>query len=259
MTMNQYRPSTALVFSALAAAVLLLAAPAMAGSNSNNNIINNKGIGLAYAQSALTIKLDKSAYKFGEFVTVTGKTPTADILLIQVYNSQNEPFRLDQIVPGAGGDYEYSFKVAGKLAVNGEFTVKVGNPNGSVETKFTLTGGKEPAAKPAATTGMFKATAKADKKDTKITIASDKKAKKNVNKVVFELDKEIAKSAKVKAPSGWKVDAKGKTVTFTTDKKAIKPGKKATFTVPVVIKSATWSALDGSTLLEKGTVTAGKK
>ena len=53
-------------------------------------------------------------------------------------------------------------------------------------------------------------------------------------------------------------DVKGKTVTFTTDK-ALQPGKRVTFTIPGVAKTVKWTAFDGSTQLEKGSITLKKK
>lgn len=228
---------------ALAASALLLLMP-LAGTG-------------AHAQKSLTISLDKNSYKVGDVITVAGKAPTQDPIIIKVYNPNGDPYRVDQIKPSKDFSYSYKFKVGGKLGVNGEFVVTVAYADSSAEAKFALTGGKEPVKKPS-DTPMFKVTAKAGKKDVKITVASDKKGKKDIRKVVFEIDKDIGK-AKVKAPSGWKADAKGKTVTFTTDKKAIKPGKKVTFTLPVVIKAASWSTHDGTAQLEKGTLSVGKK
>ena len=233
---------TGIALAALAAAALLLLAP-LTGTD-------------AHAQKSLTIKLDKKSYKAGDTITVTGKAPTKDPMIIKVYNPNGDPYRVDQIMPANDFSYSYRFKVGGKLGVNGEFVVTVAHADSSAEGRFMLTGGKEPVKKPAAT--MFKVTAKAGKKDVRITVDSEKKGKKSANKVVFEIDKEIGK-AKVKAPSGWKVDAKGKTITFTTDKKAIKPGKKVTFTLPVVITTANWSTYDGVAQLEKGTLSVGKK
>lgn len=94
------------------------------------------------------------------------------------------------------------------------------------------------------------------KKDSKMVISSDKKGE-SVSKVVLDLDKDLGKT-KVRAPSGWKVDIKGKTVTFTAPM-PLKAGKSITFGLPVVTRGAGWTLFDGSTQLEKGMATIGKK
>lgn len=228
-----------ITFIALAAAALLLLMPVA---------------GTVHAAGSLTVSLDKQSYKAGDTVTITGKAPTSDPIVIQVYNPNGDPYRVDQIKPEANGSYLYKLKVGGPLGVNGEFKVKVAYLNSSVDAKFTLTGGKEPAKKPVAS--LFKVTVESSKKDSKAVIRSDKKAKP-ANKVVLDLDKDLGK-AKVRAPSGWKVDIKGKTVTFTATT-PLKAGKSVRFILPAVIKSAGWTMFDGSAQLEKGTATAGKK
>lgn len=247
-----FRRSIALA--AIAASAFLLMMP-LASSNSNT--------GTAFAQSStMTVSLDKKSYKMGDTITVTGKAPTKDSIFIKVFNPNGDLYRVDAIVPNSDGSYSYKLKVGGKLAINGEFKVTVAYLSSSADAKFTLTGGAEPGKKPAsssAAAGMFKVTAKQGKKDTKITVQVDKKSKGKVSKVVFEVDASLGK-LKVKAPAGWKADVSDKTVTFTaSDKKVIKPGKKATFTLPVVAKTASWSTYDGSVQLDRGTLAIGKK
>lgn len=251
---HRHHPRRSIVLAAIAAAVFLLLMP-LASSNSN--------AGTAFAQSSMTVSLDKKTYKMGETITVTGKAPTKDSIFIKVFNPNGDLYRVDAIVPSGDGSYSYKLKVGGKLAINGEFKVTVAYLSSSAEAKFTLTGGAEPGKKPAssasAAAGMFKVTAKQGKKDTKITVQVDKKAKGKVSKVVFEVDASLGK-LKVRAPSGWKADVSDKTVTFTaSDKKVIKPGKKATFTLPVVAKTASWSTYDGSVQLDRGTLAIGKR
>lgn len=244
-----------IALAAIAASAFLLLMP-LASSNSNART--------AFAQSStMSVSLDKKTYKMGDTITVTGKAPTKDSIFIKVFNPNGDLYRVDAIVPHSDGSYSYKLKVGGKLAINGEFKVTVAYLSSSADAKFTLTGGAEPGKKPAssatAAAGMFKVTAKQSKKDTKITVQVDKKSKGKVSKVVFEADVSLGK-LKVRAPSGWKADVSDKTVTFTaSDKKVIKPGKKATFTLPVVPKTASWSTYDGSVQLDRGTLAIGKK
>jgi uncharacterized protein YfaS (alpha-2-macroglobulin family) len=225
-------------FAALAAAAILFMMPLATAR--------------AHAASSLTISFDKTAYRAGEVVTVTGKAPSPDPIVIQIYNPNGDPYRVDQISPGASGNYTYKFKVGGPLAVNGEFKVTVAYLDSVAEGKFTLTGGKEPPKKPEP--DMFNVTAKATGNTVKIAIKSDKKAKA-VSKVVFQVDKDLGK-AKIRAPAKWKAEVSGNTVTFSTASKPVKGGKTIILTIPSV-KTLSWQTFSGSTELEKGTLALG--
>jgi hypothetical protein len=85
-----------IVFAALAASALLLLMP-LAGTG-------------AHAQKSLTISLDKKSYKVGDVITVTGKSPTKDPMIIKVYNPNGDPYRVDQIKPANDFSYSYKFK-----------------------------------------------------------------------------------------------------------------------------------------------------
>lgn len=223
----------AVAFAALAAAALLFMTPL--------------AITRAHATGSLTVSFDKTTYNVGDVVTVTGKAPTTDPMVIQVYNPNGDPYRVDQIQPGANGDYTYKFKVGGPLGVNGEFKVRVAYLDSIAEGKFTLTGGKEPLKKPEP--NMFNVTAKAAGNSVKIMIKSDKKAKA-VNKIVFPVDKDLGK-AKIRAPAKWKAEVSGKTVTFSTTSKPVKGGKTIILTLPSV-KTLSWETFSGSAELENG-------
>jgi hypothetical protein len=215
--------------------------------------------GSSHAQAPkITITLDKTTAKVGEEITATGKAPSDKPFIIKIVSYKNETYRVEPIKPAADGTYTYKFKVGGPVAVNGEFTVTVAYKKDSATAKFTLTGVKEktttkPTSKESA---AYSVTAKTTKKDTKVSVKTDKKKSKNVSKVVIEVD--MAKVGKVKPPKNWKADVKNKTVTFTTDK-ALKPGKRVTFTIPGLAKTVSWTALDGTTQLEKGSITLKKK
>lgn len=230
---------------AVALAALLIAMP-IAGSS--------------HAQAAMTISLDKTSYDVKEEITAEGKAPSNKPFIIKIVNYRNETYRVDKVNPAADGTYTYKFKVGGPVAVNGEFTVTVAYKEDSATTKFTLTGVKEKTTtpKPAAKASVpYKVTATTTKKDTKVSVKTDKKKSKGINKVVVVVDT-AKKIGKVKPPKGWKAEVKDKTVTFTTDK-ALKPGKRVTFTIPGLAKTVNWTAFDGATELEKGSIAIKKK
>lgn len=81
-----------ITFIALTAAALLLLMPVA---------------GTVHATGSLTISLDNQSYKAGDTITITGKAPTSDPIVIRVYNPNGEPYRVDQIKPEANGSYIY--------------------------------------------------------------------------------------------------------------------------------------------------------
>jgi hypothetical protein len=228
------------VFAALAAAALLFMMPL--------------AVTRAHATGSLTISFDKTAYRAGDVVTVTGRAPTTDPIVIQVYNPNGDPHRVDQIPPGANGNYTYKFKVGGPLGVSGEFKVRVAYLDSFADGKFTLTGGKKPPKKPEP--GLFSVTAKAAGNSVKVMIKSDKKAKP-VNKVVFQVGKDIDKT-KVRAPAKWKAEVSSKTVTFSTTSKPVRGGKTIILTISST-KTLSWEIFSGMPELEKGVAAVGQK
>ena len=51
--------------------------------------------GTVHAAGSLTVNLDKQSYKAGDITTITGKAPTSDPIVIQVYNPNGDPYRVD--------------------------------------------------------------------------------------------------------------------------------------------------------------------
>jgi predicted secreted protein with PEFG-CTERM motif len=100
---------------------------------------------------AITVKTDKTSYSTGSTVVINGQIAD-DIFVegqqvaLQVYNPENAAYRFDPIEPEDDGSYSYELTIGGRLAISGEWDVKVTYNKQSAETTFDLTGG--PAASP---------------------------------------------------------------------------------------------------------------
>jgi|SRR5581483_7823263 len=97
-----------------------------------------------YAQStSLTVQTDKSSYMTGDTITITGNVGTIKAgqpVLIQVYNEKNNPAGFDQVMPGADGSYNSTFKAGGQYyAGSGTYTVKAAYAGQTKTSTFTFT------------------------------------------------------------------------------------------------------------------------
>ncbi len=99
-------------------------------------------LGSAYAQTGFTVTTDNTEYSTGEDITVSGnvgRTPTGQVLVIQVYNPNDAVYRFDQVPVQSDGSYTYTFRVGGELGVSGEYRVTVSYAGSSANTTFNFT------------------------------------------------------------------------------------------------------------------------
>ena len=107
-------------------------------------------IGKAVPDGTITVKTDKASYIAGDTVIISGNIAGEELeqgeqALLQVFNSENDPYRFDPIALEPDGTYIYEMVVGGPLGVNGEWHVKVSHNGDSAETTFELTGGRTPS------------------------------------------------------------------------------------------------------------------
>jgi predicted secreted protein with PEFG-CTERM motif len=104
-------------------------------------------VGVANAQTKLTLKTDKPSYTTGDEITVTGNLNATSInqpLLIQVFDPDHNFIRSDTTTAAADGSYSYTFKTGGPLmAKTGTYTIAVtykGTTKQETTFDFTSTG-----------------------------------------------------------------------------------------------------------------------
>jgi predicted secreted protein with PEFG-CTERM motif len=94
----------------------------------------------AFAQtSELRVEVDAESYSTGDTITATGSVGgnvTGQPLVIQVFNSDGDAYRFDQVMVAADGSYTYKFKVGGPLGVGGTYRVVANYNSESAETTF---------------------------------------------------------------------------------------------------------------------------
>ncbi|HEX7031374.1 MAG TPA: PEFG-CTERM sorting domain-containing protein [Nitrososphaera sp.] len=101
-------------------------------------------VGVAYAQTTLTVETDKDSYTSGEEITISGQLETTSInqpILIQVLDPQGNRDRIDQVDVAADGSYTYTFRSGGLMNTDGEYTVVVSYGNTMEESTFQFTAG----------------------------------------------------------------------------------------------------------------------
>ncbi len=103
---------------------------------------------IAFSQAGqLTVSADKESYMMGDTITVTGKVPAVIEnvpVAIQVFNPRNTMYTIGQPLPGADGTYTFTFKVGGKLGIDGVYTVKATYSGQTAQSTFQFTGGGGP-------------------------------------------------------------------------------------------------------------------
>jgi len=100
----------------------------------------------AFAQTSLTVETDAASYSAGETVTISGEVGevTADQLVLQVYNPDNDPYRFDLVEVESDGSYSYDMPLGGPLGVSGTYSVVVTYEGESAETEFDFAASEEP-------------------------------------------------------------------------------------------------------------------
>ena len=93
----------------------------------------------------ISLETNKESYNIGDEVTISGKIAPSQFvegqkLVLQVYNPDGAPYRIDVVTPKTDGSYSYSMIVGGKLALSGKYNVKVSYNQKSVQTTFQLEG-----------------------------------------------------------------------------------------------------------------------
>src|SRR5438105_7577902 len=82
-----------------------------------------------FAQSAMTVKTDKSSYQTGDTITVSGSVGTVasgqNTAVIKVLNPKGVVYRIDPITVGSDGSFTYTLKVGGPIGVTGQYTVQI--------------------------------------------------------------------------------------------------------------------------------------
>jgi predicted secreted protein with PEFG-CTERM motif len=104
-------------------------------------------VGVAYAQTTLTVETDADSYETGDDITISGQLTATTInqpLLIQVLDPQGNRDRIDQVDAAADGSYTYTFRAGGLMNTNGEYTVLVSYKTTDEETTFDFTSTAEP-------------------------------------------------------------------------------------------------------------------
>ena len=91
----------------------------------------------------ISVETNKDSYNSGDEVTISGKIASSQLLegqklVLQVYNPDGAPYRIDVVTPKTDGSYSYSMIVAGKLALSGTYNVKVSYNQKNVQTTFQL-------------------------------------------------------------------------------------------------------------------------
>lgn len=90
---------------------------------------------------AVTVSTDKSKYRSGETITITGKLNTTTIsqpLLIQVITPTGNRARVDQFNASHDGSFNYSFAAGGLMGVSGVYVVIVSYKTATSTTEFTF-------------------------------------------------------------------------------------------------------------------------
>ncbi|HXG08115.1 MAG TPA: hypothetical protein VNI77_12410, partial [Nitrososphaera sp.] len=85
-------------------------------------------VGVANAQTGLTVQTDRSSYSSGDDITITGQVGSVSAdqpILIRVLSPQGNLVRADQITVAADGSYTYTFRSGGLMNIDGEYTVIV--------------------------------------------------------------------------------------------------------------------------------------
>lgn len=88
---------------------------------------------------SVTLQTNKLFFASGDEVIVTGWVPAVIEgvpVVIQVFNSVNELYMIGQVLPNVDGKFDFSFKIKGKLAVSGTYTVKVNYAGKLMQTTF---------------------------------------------------------------------------------------------------------------------------
>ena len=100
----------------------------------------------AFAQTNLTVETDAASYSAGETVTISGEVGevTAEQLVLQVYNPNDEPYRFDLVEVESDGSYSYDMPLGGPLGVSGTYSVVVTYEGESAETEFDFAASEEP-------------------------------------------------------------------------------------------------------------------
>ena len=91
----------------------------------------------AFAQSStsgesgnLPVTVNKALFQSGEIIVVKGKTNPNLSLEIKVINPNGAIYRTVDVAASSAGDFEYQFKLGGKLAIGGLFKVVVSSGTG---------------------------------------------------------------------------------------------------------------------------------
>jgi hypothetical protein len=98
-------------------------------------------VGSAHAQ-AVTIEADKSAYKGGDTVTLSGTVGPVQAgtpVVLQISNPIKAVYRLVQVPVAADGSWNYDFKIGGVLGTRGEYTAEAIYRGQQAETTFYFT------------------------------------------------------------------------------------------------------------------------
>ena len=96
----------------------------------------------AFAQSAMTVKTDKTSYQTGDTITVSGSVGTVSsgtTAVIKVLNPKGVVYRIDPITVGADGSFTYTLKVGGPIGVTGQYTVQITYNNQQQTSNFDFT------------------------------------------------------------------------------------------------------------------------
>ncbi len=91
-------------------------------------------------QTAVKISTDKKTYVVGDTVNLIGTaSPVTDqFILIQTFNPDNFAFDFGQVKTSQDGKFTYSFVLKGKLAISGNYTVKVSYQGKMLVTSVTV-------------------------------------------------------------------------------------------------------------------------
>jgi hypothetical protein len=91
----------------------------------------------------ITVMTNGTQFEAGATVAITGDISEdalvhGRLMVLQVYNPENEPYRFDPVTPESDGSFSYPLVVGGPLGVAGEWYIKVTYGESVAETSFLL-------------------------------------------------------------------------------------------------------------------------